>query len=85
MERTYEVKYTCVVEREVTCQVKAEGWADAVKKVTDGDYDFSDEDMAPEDIIELKDFEVNEVLPFNIIEDESMPEDEVRIIPAKDK
>ncbi len=52
----FEVSFTHVIERRVTCEVEASSEEEAIKKAHDGDYDISDEEFAPEDGIEVKDF-----------------------------
>lgn len=51
----WEMKYTHVIERKITCIVEADSEEEAIQKGYDGDYLESDEDDCPEDGIEIKD------------------------------
>lgn len=54
----YTVKYTHVIERKITCEVEADNEHDALDKARECDVIDSDEEFAPEDGIEMKDFRI---------------------------
>jgi hypothetical protein len=60
----YEVSFTHIIERRVTAIVEANSKEEAIKKAKDCDWIDSDEDMAPEEGIETKDYEVYEYNNF---------------------
>lgn len=51
----YEVTYTHVIERTITSLVEADSEEEAIEKAVDGEVLSSDEDLAPEQGIEIKD------------------------------
>ena len=56
----YYVQYTHLLERTVTCTVEAESGEEALQKAKDGNELDSDEDMAPEQGLETKDYMIIE-------------------------
>lgn len=57
MSKTYwDVKFKHIIEREVTCVVEATSKEEAIQKAKSGDWVDNDEDCAPEDGIETKDY-----------------------------
>lgn len=57
MKKIWEVRYTHVVERQVSELVLAGSAKDAIDKCRNGDVLESDEDNCPENGIETKDYE----------------------------
>lgn len=55
-QKIYEVKFTHVIERDVTAWVKASSEEEAIKKAEQCDWMDSNEEDAPEEGIETKDY-----------------------------
>lgn len=54
--KKFEVQYVHIIERTVTCLVKANSKEEAIEKAKNGDYECDDEDECPEQGIETKDY-----------------------------
>jgi hypothetical protein len=54
----YTVTLTQVVERRITCEIESESKVKALARAKKFDWEDSDEETAPEDIIEVKDVKV---------------------------
>lgn len=54
----YEVSFTHLIERYVTCVVEADSEEEAIAKAKDGEYIDSDEELCPEQGIETSNYEI---------------------------
>ena len=59
--KKYEVTYTHVIEREITALVEANSEEEAIEKCQNGDFIQDDEEFAPEQGIETKNYRAVEV------------------------
>ena len=59
--KTFVVKFTHVIERHITCEVEAETAGQAIEKARECDWIDSDEEFAPDEGIETKNYRVLEV------------------------
>jgi hypothetical protein len=59
--KKYEVTYTHVIEREITAWVLASSEEEAIEKCQNGDFIEDDEEFAPEQGIETKNYKATEL------------------------
>lgn len=57
--KKFEVTFTHVIERYVTCEVFADSKEEAIEKAKICDWEENDEETAPEDGIETKDYKAS--------------------------
>lgn len=58
MKEKFKVEYTEYVKRVVSCEVEAESECEAIKKVKDGDYDFSSESHLEEETTDTQNYRI---------------------------
>jgi hypothetical protein len=56
MKKRYEVTFTHVIERYVTCEVVADNEEEAISKAQEGEWEDTDEEYAPEQGIDTENY-----------------------------